>query len=136
MHYRVQKKHTIYRLTVFLLLYVNVWLTFSIIYWILDITNLGLIVDHYASTSHQEKGIDRITRSLYLSSITLLSVGYGDVTPFGWARAAAMVQALIGYLLPVVIVVQFIIPNRKKVERVEEAPINYIDPKLMKKTDN
>ncbi|WP_412966877.1 potassium channel family protein [Fredinandcohnia sp. 179-A 10B2 NHS] len=80
------------------------------IYILLDVFNLGELHDHYASDSHQGQSIDMITRSLYFSAITLLSVGYGDVTPFGLARAFAIIEALIGYLLPVVIVIQFLPP--------------------------
>ncbi|MBP3953560.1 two pore domain potassium channel family protein [Bacillus suaedae] len=100
----IHKKYTMYKLLVFLLLYINIWLSFTVVYFILDVYELGLIVDHYASFSHQNSDWDLMTRSLYLSAITLLSVGYGDVTPFGLSRAVAMIQALIGYLLPVVIV--------------------------------
>ncbi|WP_209124881.1 two pore domain potassium channel family protein [Alkalihalobacillus sp. BA299] len=117
MFYRIQKRETTYKLFIFLLLYINIWLTFTFIYFLLDMINVGPVVDHYASPAHQASGLDRITRSLYLSSITLLSVGYGDVTPFGWSRAVATVQALIGYLLPVVIVIQFISPNRNVIRR-------------------
>lgn len=80
------------------------------IYILLDVFNLGELHDHYASDLHQGQSIDMITRSLYFSAITLLSVGYGDVTPFGLARAFAIIEALIGYLLPVVIVIQFLPP--------------------------
>ncbi|WP_261133781.1 potassium channel family protein [Bacillus sp. Marseille-Q3570] len=106
----VNKKQSIYKLSIFLLLYLNIWLTFTVIYCVLDIINLGAVVDHYASAIHQGQRVDQITRSLYLSAITLLSVGFGDVTPFGWSRGAAIIQALIGYLLPAVIVIQFISP--------------------------
>jgi len=128
MFYRVEKKQTTYKLLVFLLLYINIWLSFTMIYFIFDVTNIGPIVDHYASESHQAQGIDRFTTSLYLSSITMLSVGYGDVTPFGLSRAAAMLQGLIGYLLPAVIVIQFI-SNQRKEAREEEQMLRKLNGK-------
>jgi potassium channel LctB len=88
-------------------LYSNVILTFSAIYMLLHIFNLGMLRDHYASIQHHATLWDGLTRSLYFSAITLFSVGYGDITPFGWARAVSIIEAMIGYLLPAVLVVRF-----------------------------
>ncbi|WP_077617091.1 potassium channel family protein [Bacillus sinesaloumensis] len=106
----IHRKKTLYRGLIFIVVYLNTLLTFAVIYIFLDILDLGSVHDHYASESHQEQSIDMVTRSLYFSAITLLSVGYGDVTPFGVSRAVAIIEALIGYLLPVVIVIQFLPP--------------------------
>nr|WP_309098981.1 potassium channel family protein [Fredinandcohnia onubensis] len=108
----IHGKKTLYRGLIFIVVYLNTLLTFAIIYIFLDLLDLGAVHDHYASDSHQEQSLDIVTRSLYFSAITLLSVGYGDVTPFGISRAVAIVEALIGYLLPVVIVIQFLPPFR------------------------
>jgi potassium channel LctB len=102
----VHKQKSLYKMTVFLMLYLNLLLTFAVIYILVDIADLGYLQDHYASDAHQEQPLDYLTRSLYFSAITLLSVGYGDVTPFGLARAFAMAEAIIGYLLPAIIVLQ------------------------------
>jgi potassium channel LctB len=114
----IHKQKSLYKMVVFFILYMNVFITFALMYILLDLTGLGYLRDHYASIAHQQQPLDHITRSLYFSAITLLSVGYGDVTPFGLARAIAMVEAIIGYLLPVVIVIQFI-PSRDK-SKMEE----------------
>ncbi|GAE31147.1 potassium channel family protein [Alkalihalobacillus hemicellulosilyticus] len=37
---------------------------------------------------------------MYFSAITMLSVGYGDIVPIGLGRLFAVVQSLIGFLLP------------------------------------
>ena len=115
----IHKRKTIYRGLIFIFVYFNALLTFAVIYILLDITHLGYLNDHYASSVHQGQRLDVITRSLYFSAITLLSVGYGDVTPFGLARAFAIIEALIGYLLPVIIVIQFI-PSQKNEENEED----------------
>ncbi|MDR4887258.1 potassium channel family protein [Fredinandcohnia sp. QZ13] len=106
----IHRRKTLYRALIFIVVYLNTLLTFAILYILLDLLDLGKVHDHYASVSHQEQSLDIVTRSLYFSAITLLSVGYGDVTPFGISRAVAIVEALIGYLLPVVIVIQFLPP--------------------------
>ncbi|WP_449539251.1 ion channel [Ferdinandcohnia sp. Marseille-Q9671] len=108
----IHRKKTLYRGLIFIVVYLNTLLTFAIVYIFLDLLNLGSLHDHYASDYHQGQSLDIVTRSLYFSAITLLSVGYGDVTPFGLARAIAIIEALIGYLLPVVIVIQFLPPFR------------------------
>jgi potassium channel LctB len=97
--------HNLIRLS---MLYTNIMLTFALIYHVLDLSGLGPIIDHYASDVHQHNAADRWTRSLYFSAITLFSVGYGDLTPFGWSRALAIVQAMIGYILPAALVVHIL----------------------------
>jgi potassium channel LctB len=45
-----------------------------------------------------------IEACVYFSSTTILSVGYGDIVPVGAGRWVAVLEALIGYLLPVAFV--------------------------------
>jgi len=86
----------------------NLVLSFGLIYCALEWTGLGFILDHYASITHQNQWYDRITRSFYFSAITLLSVGYGDLSPFGLARAVAILEAMIGYVLPAALVIKYV----------------------------
>lgn len=86
---------------------INIIITFTVIYLLLDFFQLGVIIDHHEAISPLPYWIDHFTRTLYFSAITLLSVGYGDITPFGWSRGAAIVEASIGYILPAVITVQY-----------------------------
>ncbi len=55
-------------------------------------------------------------RSLYFSTITMLSVGYGDVTPYGWSRLVAMIESVIGGILPAAIVLRFMMPLRSTMD--------------------
>jgi potassium channel LctB len=109
------KKKTLYNLMVLFLFYINVILTFAIIYWILDIHKLGPIINHYAAPLNQNNynSLDQLLQSLYFSAITLLSVGYGDLTPFGWSKAVAIIEAMIGYTLPAALVIQYISPKKQ-----------------------
>lgn len=90
------------------LLYLNIILLFAFIYLFFDLTRLGPIVDHYASETLHESWLDRLARSIYFSAITLISVGYGDVTPFGLSKAIAISQAMLGYVLPPAIVLKYV----------------------------
>ncbi|RXT15256.1 potassium channel family protein [Ammoniphilus sp. CFH 90114] len=107
----------LYQIISLFLFYLNIILSFALIYTTMDITQIGPIVDHYASSTHQEPWLDRFTRSFYFSAITLLSVGYGDVTPMGWSKAIAVIQALIGYILPAALVIKYIIFPSDSIKR-------------------
>lgn len=48
----------------------------------------------------------KLASSLYFSTMTLLSVGYGDMVPVGIGRWIASIEALIGYALPAAFVVR------------------------------
>ena len=50
---------------------------------------------------------------LYFSAVTLLSVGYGDISPIGIGRWIAIAEALIGYTLPFAFVMRSVIDNEK-----------------------
>ncbi|WP_350344640.1 ion channel [Proteinivorax tanatarense] len=90
-------------------LYIIIAVFFAFIYILLDIVELGKIVDHHASLYHQQQAIDLFTRSIYFSFITLFAVGYGDVSPLGLAKGVAIVQALVGYVLPYAIILNYIV---------------------------
>ncbi|WP_077248164.1 potassium channel family protein [Bacillus sp. FJAT-27986] len=48
----------------------------------------------------------KLASSFYFSTMTLLSVGYGDMVPVGFGRWIASMEALIGYALPAAFVVR------------------------------
>ncbi|WLD93991.1 potassium channel family protein [Alkalihalobacillus sp. AL-G] len=52
----------------------------------------------------------------YFSAVTLLSVGYGDITPVGIGRWISIFEALVGYLLPAAFVLSTFTGNGKKSE--------------------
>ena len=112
----------LYNLLSLFVLYLNTVLSFSLIYLWLDYSQLGPIVDHYSSHIHQSSWIDRLTRSFYFSAITLMSVGYGDLTPFGWSKAVAVIEALIGFTLPPALVVRYILFPTKSLQKIMPKP--------------
>jgi potassium channel LctB len=94
-------------------LYILIAFLFSLMYLALDFLTLGYIVDHYSSHLHQQQGVDHFTRSFYFSFTTLFSVGYGDITPLGLSKGVAIIESLIGYILPYTIVLNYILLDPK-----------------------
>lgn len=45
---------------------------------------------------------------IYFSGVTMLTIGYGDIAPIGIGRFIAVVQALIGYILPTAFVLKLV----------------------------
>lgn len=87
----------------------NIIVCFTVIYILLDILDLGRIVEHHTVLFNSGPAwFEQLARTLYFSAITLFSVGYGDITPFGWSRVVAIFEATVGYILPAVITVQYL----------------------------
>jgi potassium channel LctB len=120
--FSIHKEATLYNLLVLFMLYTNIILTFAVIYLILDYTKLGPVVDHYMKDVSNHTFGDILYRSLYFSTSTLLSVGYGDVTPYGWSRAAAMLESIIGGILPAALVIRFMVMPLRHADRWGRLP--------------
>ncbi|QDP42087.1 two pore domain potassium channel family protein [Radiobacillus deserti] len=77
--------------------YLTVLVSFAIMYFALSFHGVILL----EGNSLKEVGvIESMAHSLYFSGVTLLTVGYGDITPVGFGRLLALAEALIGYILP------------------------------------
>jgi potassium channel LctB len=71
---------------------------FTIVYLGLGIIGFKSVLIH--DFPQDSPTIAYIGNLLYFSTMTILTVGYGDITPLGFAKLIASIQALIGYLLP------------------------------------
>ncbi|SER86394.1 potassium channel family protein [Salipaludibacillus aurantiacus] len=98
-HRRVSIRHFI----VLILVYANVMVGFGVLYIALEL--LGVPVLKESDGLHTDSFLHLVEDVLYFSAVTLLTVGYGDIIPQGVGRWIAMIQALIGYLLPAAFVV-------------------------------
>ncbi|MFC4319865.1 ion channel [Litchfieldia salsa] len=106
---KVSKKQyiSIENVVLLFLVYVTVLIGFGIIYMVLDLNNFPVLNEDGLPVS----GVftERLESTMYFSAITLLSVGYGDITPIGVGRWIAIVEALIGYTIPMAFVVKTVI---------------------------
>lgn len=82
--------------------YITMMLGFGLIYMVLQLNGHNVFTTSANGTVNEHVSI--LQDSFYLSGITLLSVGYGDVTPVGIGRWIAIIEALLGYIMPAVLV--------------------------------
>lgn len=106
--FNLEMKESRFSIEVFytlLILYSIVIIGFGMIYFILSFhTQILLEYEEF-----REVGIlGSFIHSFYFSGVTLLTIGYGDVTPIGIGRVVALVQALIGYVLPTAFVLRLV----------------------------
>jgi|SRR5699024_1697504 len=96
----VNRKESSFSLEVFytlLIVYSIVITGFALIYFILSFE--GIVLVEYGEL--EDAGvIGSLIHSFYFSGVTLLTIGYGDIVPIGIGRLIALVEALIGYILP------------------------------------
>lgn len=115
-----QMKHRailLYNALALLTLCGNIIAIFTVIYLLLDYWGIGGIIDQRGFSLLGMPWFDQIGRTVYFSSITLFSVGYGDLIPVGWSRLIAILEATVGYILPAVITVQYLGLMRSPINR-------------------
>ncbi len=93
-----------------LIIYLIVIIGFGLIYFILSINNILLVEN---GELRKVSIIGSAIHSLYFSGVTLLTIGYGDITPIGIGRFIALIQALIGYILPTAFVLRLVQSNQE-----------------------
>ncbi len=81
----------------FVAIYFILMIGFALIFFLL--AEVGFVLLHDLSL---QKGtsFERFFHAVYFSGVTLMTIGYGDITPVGIGRAIALFEAFIGYLLP------------------------------------
>lgn len=71
--------------------YAVIMIGFGLLFLLLEIKGWTIIID--SSLQESSGWNERLATSLYLSAITLFSVGYGDVVPVGIGRLFVMIEA-------------------------------------------
>lgn len=56
-----------------------------------------------------EPTLDDLWTMFYFSATTLFSLGYGDFVPIGIGRLIAVIESLIGYIIPAALVVRTVL---------------------------
>lgn len=108
------KQISIRNFMVFLLVYITVALGFGCIYIALEL--LGISVLKEGGYEIGGSYFHLLEDAMYFSVVTILSVGYGDITPLGIGRWIAMLEAFFGYLLPTAFVVSTVVYLRENVK--------------------
>lgn len=102
-----------------IVIYLTIITGFGLIYFILSFDHVVLI-----DMAAKEKSLlEKLTESLYFSGVTMMTIGYGDVSPIHIGRIIAIIQALIGYILPTAFVLKIVQTSqseRKRQQHMEE----------------
>lgn len=92
-----------------LIIYVIVITGFALIYFLLSFQ--GVVLVEYGEL-HEASLVGELIHAFYFSGLTLLTIGYGDIVPIGIGRLVAIVEALIGYVLPTAFVLRLVQTKR------------------------
>jgi len=82
-------------------------LTFALFYFFLGINQGGQIIQ-FVSASTLLENTTNFLNSLYFSVVTFTTLGYGDLSPYGWTRAFAALEAFLGSFSLALFVVVFV----------------------------
>ncbi|MBA2876542.1 potassium channel family protein [Thermaerobacillus caldiproteolyticus] len=99
-------------LFVLIFLYMTMMMGFGLIYMVLKLNGHDVFIKSVDGTTNECFTV--LQDSLYLSATTLLSVGYGDITPIGIGRWLAVIEALLGYIMPATLVARAVIDWEKR----------------------
>jgi len=87
------------------IIYATVIIGFALLYYVFSHKEV-ILVESYQQDLHSSLAI--WWRSLYFSGVTMLTIGYGDIIPLGIGRFFALLQALIGFVLPTAFVLKVV----------------------------
>ncbi|WP_230199498.1 ion channel [Bacillus testis] len=88
-------------------LYGTICIGFALLYLLLEMRDMSVILDNGIRLTGDF--FLMLETSIYFSTMTMFSVGYGDLTPIGIGRMIATVQAFVGYVLPAAFFVRTVI---------------------------
>lgn len=114
---QLQNHKKVYVLANLLFLYLNVLLTFSVIYLFLDVSQLGPIVNPIPIFEVKYIILEKVATSIYLSTMALLSEGYSHIIPAGWSKIVVLIEGTVGFMIPAFLMVKFFPPRNLKLER-------------------
>ncbi|WP_379971088.1 ion channel [Ectobacillus sp. sgz5001026] len=94
------------------LVYLTVLIAFGLGYFVLEEIGFLVLKEHGNAITVNPR--ETVGTTMYFSAITLFSVGYGDITPIGFGRFIAVIEALIGYTLPFAFVARIVTEHDKR----------------------
>jgi len=96
-----------------LITYTIVIIGFGLIYLLLSFQGVILVE---GDKLRRVGFVGSLIHSFYFSGVTMLTIGYGDIVPIGVGRFVALIQALIGYVLPTAFVLRLVVKTKGKME--------------------
>ena len=106
------KRLSIRNFIVLFLVYVTVSIGFGCVYISLELFGISVLTEGEARVGGSFFHL--LEDAMYFSAVTILSVGYGDITPHGIGRWIAMLEAFFGYLLPAAFVVSTVVHLKER----------------------
>ncbi|TFJ91471.1 potassium channel family protein [Lentibacillus salicampi] len=100
-----------------LMIYLVVIFGFGLIYFVLSMNHVLLVEN---GELREVSVLGSFIHSFYFSGVTLLTIGYGDIIPLGIGRLLALIQALIGYVLPTAFVLRLVQSNQQNRDRKQD----------------
>lgn len=100
----------------FIILYCIFIIGFGLIYFTFSF-NSTILIENVANRYPDASLLRQLFLSMYFSGVTLLTIGYGDITPIGIGRIIAIVQALFGYVLPTAFVLKLVQLNHIRLRK-------------------
>ncbi|MFD1708279.1 ion channel [Siminovitchia sediminis] len=97
--------------------YAVIMIGFGVLFLLLDMKGIHVFNDVEIIPGDESPFFTSLGTSIYLSAVTLFSVGFGDVAPVGVGRLLVIIEALVGYTIPAAFVVRTFIdldPSSKK----------------------
>ncbi|MRG87548.1 potassium channel family protein [Salinibacillus xinjiangensis] len=82
---------------ILVIIYLTVMIGFGLFYFLLSQKGIPLLNEGYLQGTSQ---LDRLGHAIYFSGVTLMTIGYGDITPIGIGKFIALLEAMLGYVLP------------------------------------
>lgn len=107
------KQISVRNFLILLLVYITVAVGFGCLYISLELMEISVLTEVGSRVGGSFSHL--LEDAMYFSAVTILSVGYGDITPLGIGRWIAMVEAFFGYLLPAAFVVSTVAHLKDKV---------------------
>ncbi|EIJ82053.1 Ion transport protein [Bacillus methanolicus PB1] len=92
-------------------LYATIMIGFGLIFILLEFNGNAVILEN--GRILQGSFFKKLVTSIYFSTITLFSVGYGDIVPIGIGRIVVVLEALVGYTIPAAFVAKAVLDVEK-----------------------